>query len=488
MLDSKKTRKMKNQKFIYILMMGATIMASCKKSFLDEVPPSAVTVTESIKTENDLADAVNGMYNSMKVTTLFGRDIPVLGDLMADNTYVNITNSGRYLTENNFTFISTSTEASNIWGAAYYSILQANRVIYEGHKQTATNNVNQLVGEAYASRALIYLELVNFFATPYTVNPSASGVPLVTVPEYVSGGSIQPVRASVSEVYAKIISDLDSAYTVMPTAGTTLHTINSDYIAKYAAKALQARVYLYKGDYASARDAALLVVQSGGYSLATTAAAFSTYWTSATANTSKLETILELNQNASSNLGNTGLDAIFSQAGYGDIQATTDLYNTYTSTDLRRTLILNSTRGGSQAYIINKFSNYSNTDKDETKIIRYAEVLLTLAESYARLNDTANALIYLNQVAKARDLSFLGYTSVGTQLITDILTERRKELAFEGLRFFDFTRLNLAISRPAQTQGAASYPTVSTTDFRRLQPIPQGEMDANKNMVQNSGY
>ncbi len=479
---------MKKQKLIYILIAAASITASCKKSFLDEVPPSAVTVTQAIKTENDLADAVNGMYNSMKATTLFGRDIPVLGDLLADNTYVNFTNSGRYLSENNYTFIASSAEASNIWSQGYYSILQANRIIYEGRKLPATNNVNQLVGEAYAVRGLVYLELVNFFSTPYTINPNAPGVPVITVPEYISGAKIQPSRGTVTAVYSKIISDLDSAYAIMPTTSTTLHATNSDFIAKYAAKAIESRAYLYKGDYASARDAALLVVQNGGYTLAQTSSAFTAFWASATATTTKLETIFELNQNASSNLGNTGLDAMYSQAGYGDIQATTNLYDSYSTTDYRKSLMINGTRGGSQAYIINKYSNYSNTDKDEVKIIRYAEVILTLAEAYANLNDNTNAQLYLNQIAKLRDPAFIGYSSTGAQLINDILNERRKELAFEGLRFFDFTRLNLPITRPAQGHGYASYPTVSITDFRRLQPIPQGEIDANKNMVQNPSY
>jgi len=480
---------MKINKIIYLLLAGTITVTSCKKSFLNEPPSTAVTVTQSIQTQNDLADAVNGMYNTLKATTLFGRDIPVLGDLLADNTYVNQSNSGRYLNDNNFTYAtSTSAEASNIFSQGYYSILQANRVIYEGKKLGTSDDVSQLVGEAYAARALIYLELVNWFATPYTVNKSADGVPLVTVPSYVTGFSLKPSRASVSIVYNKIISDLDSAYTLMPTGGTTLHAINSDYIAKYAAKAIQARAYLYEGDYPNALAASLLVVQNGGYSLATTASAFSAFWASPIATSTKLEKIFELNQNASSNIGNTGLDAIFSQAGYGDIQATTDLYNAYTPTDLRRTLIINGTRAGAQAYIINKFSNYSNTDKDETPVIRYAEVILTLAESYARTGDEANAKIYLNMLADLRDPSFTGYNSTGAQLTTDILNERRKELAFEGLRFFDFTRLNLPINRPAQAQGYASYPTVTTSDFRRVLPIPQSERDANPNITQNPGY
>ncbi|MDB5118555.1 MAG: RagB/SusD protein [Mucilaginibacter sp.] len=480
---------MKINKLIYLLLAGAFVTTSCKKSFLDEEPSTAVTVTDAIKTTNDLADAVNGMYNTMKTYTFYGRDIPVMGDLLADNTYVNVSNSGRYLTENNYTFINTSAEANDIYSEGYYTILQANRIIYEGRKLPSNASNDQLIGEAYAVRGLVYLQLVNWFATPFTVNPTANGVPIVTLPSYVTGFNIKPQRATVTAVYTRITTDLDSAYTLMPGTNTTLHANSSDYIAKYAAKAIESRAYLYKGDYTNALAAAMLVINNGGYTLSQTASAFTSFWANPAATTTKLETIFELNQNAASNLGFNGTDAIYAQNGYGDIQCTTDLYNAYSATDERRTLIINGTRAGQQAYIVNKYSNYSNTsDKDENKVIRYAEVILTAAESYAQTGDENNAKIMLNQIAKLRDPSFGGYASSGAQLITDILNERRKELAFEGLRLFDLTRLNLAFSRPAQPQGYASYPFVSTTDFRRLQPIPLAEMNANPAMVQNTGY
>ena len=112
-----------------------------------------------------MADAVNGMYSAMSSNISFGRDIPVLGDLLADNVYVSSQNSGRYIPENNFTYTATNGEAYDIYGRGYYSILQANRII---HAPVATSDdVNELKGEAYIARALNYLELVNFFAQPY---------------------------------------------------------------------------------------------------------------------------------------------------------------------------------------------------------------------------------------------------------------------------------------------------------------------------------
>ncbi len=163
------------------------------------------------------------------------------------------------LNENNYTVSPTTPEPFNIYSQGYYAILQANRII--AANLPSSGNVNQLKGEAYISRALVYLELVNFFGTPYTVDPTASGVPLITAAtDPATALNAKPARATVSQIYAQMISDLDSAYAIMPVAGTTLHAANSEYLSKYAAKAIESRVYLYKGDYAGAAAAAALLV------------------------------------------------------------------------------------------------------------------------------------------------------------------------------------------------------------------------------------
>lgn len=468
-----------------LLIYTLIIFTSCRQNFLDQAPSTAVQVTSSIKTTNDLADAVNGMYVAAKSYQLFGRDIPVLGDLLADNAYISTSNYGRYLTENAYTFINTSGEANNMWLQGYYTILQANRII--AAKLDTSAAVNQLKGEAFTIRGLTYLALVNYFGTPYTADASAPGVPVVTIPTYATGPGSKPARNTVAEVYQRISTDLDSAFLLMSTAPISYHNTNSNYISKYTARAIASRAYLYKGDYANARDAALDVVKNGGYTLATSASAFAAYWSSFAASTNKLETILEFNMGVTSNNGNNGLDYMYNQSGYGDLLATDTVYNIYSTTDYRRNLIINGIRKGNSApaFVVNKYPNVTNADRDEVKIIRYAEVLLTLAESYARTGDNANALLYLNQVAQARDPQFSGYTSAS---IDNIINERRKELAFEGLRFFDLTRLQLTINRPKQLFGYPSYPVVTPADFRRLQPIPFAEQNVNPNIKQNPGY
>jgi starch-binding outer membrane protein, SusD/RagB family len=476
---------MKISKYTYIIFALGTVLFSCKKSYLVQNPPNAVPVGSAIKTPNDMADAVNGMYAAMSSNISFGRDIPVLGDLLADNVYISSQNSGRYLSENNYTYTVANGEAADIYSRGYYSILQANRII--AAPVATSDDVNELKGEAYIARALNYLELVNFFGQPYTVAPTSPGVPLtLSVPS--TPLQAKPARATVSAVYAKIISDLDSAYQIMPTAGTSLHAATSEYLSKYGAKAIEARAYLYMGDYTNAQAAALLVVQSGTYSL-TAASNLLAYWASPAPVSDGTETIFELAQTTANNNGFDELASIYSQDGYGDLLVTPDLFNLYSATDARQGLIIPATRKTINVLVNNKYSNLTNpSDQDDIKIIRYAEVLLTLAEAYARNGDEPDALQYLNQLAEARDPAFAGYSSSGTQLVTDILTERRKELAFEGLRYFDFTRLNLVINRPQVAQSAPSIATVAVGNFRRILPIPQAETDINPNTKQNPGY
>ena len=74
----------------------------------------------------------------------------------------------------------------------------------------------------------------------------------------------------------------------------------------------------------------------------------------------------------------------------------------------------------------------------------------------------------------------------GTLTKDQILIERQRELIFEGFRFFDLTRTGkgIPIVDPLQNISKA----VPANDYRLALPIPLVEMDANSNMIQNSGY
>ena len=463
------------KKIILLLVAGLLSLDSCKQSFLDLKPYDSLPATDALKTEADLSTALNGMYSILRNSNLYGRTIPFIGDLSADNVYLSVSNSGRYPQEYQLAISVQNADIQNTWTLAYTAILQANNII---NSQVATSaTVSQYKGEALTIRALMYWELVKLFAKPYTSDATSPGVPIVLTYDQ----TLRPPRNTVKEVYTQITTDLTQAFGQM--AGTRP---NSSYVTKYVAEALLAKVYLYEADYANALKSAQDVIANGGYTLAQPAN-LNAYWANPTPRADKLETIFEVSVDGVANVGFDALANMYNQSGYGDGLVTTDLYNLYSASDARRGLILTGTRAGASVYIVNKYQNVTNNaDKDDIKVIRYADVLLIAAESAARTANEPLALTLLNQLAQRRDPSFAGYTVSGTDLINTIINERRKELAFEGDRFDDLNRLNLPLNR--NDQYPASARTVPAGDFRRINPIPQVELDSNKQITQNAGY
>jgi hypothetical protein len=464
--------------FFLMLVTAGMFLTSCKKDFLELRPYNQIAADVAITSEADMQAALNGAYAQLRDVDLFGRTLPLAGDLIADNVYIATVNSNRYLVEFNYTFLNTYGNGLATWTDAYDNILRVNNIINAGLPASA--NVSQMKGEALTLRAILYFYLVNLWGKQYTADPNAEGVPVVLI----YNPTLKPARKKVSEVYQQIDTDLAEAFGLMTA------TKNSSYITKYAAKAMQAKVALFKGDWNAAKTAALEVVNSGGYTL-TPSTNLVNYWKAAAPVTTKVETIFEVSNDAISNGGTNALAYFYDPAGYGDAICSDDLYTQYSSADVRKNLLLPGTRGGQSVKIVTKLSNTNNnTDKDDIKILRYAEVLLILSEAYARTNDAANALTRLNQVAQQRDPSFTGFTSSGTALLDDIINERRKELAFEGHRYFDLMRLNRDVVR-VNLNG--NYPsntplTLPVSSHKRIWPIPVSERDANPSISQNTGY
>ncbi|MFT3822960.1 MAG: RagB/SusD family nutrient uptake outer membrane protein [Chitinophagaceae bacterium] len=472
-----------------VLVLGFT---SCKKSFYDQKPYSAVALSSAITSDADMNAAMNGVYATVRSSGFYGRSLPLRGDIMSDNCFVSTSNSGRYLTFNQYTILATDSYVSSVWSTAYSAIKNANNII--NSTITSNDNISQLKAEAYTMRALMYFELVRNFALPYTMDPTKPGVPIIL--EFDQNAELP--RSTVKEVYAQINSDLAQAASLVKYAignsmtfnstGAT-RALNSSYITKYAITALQARVYQHMGEWESAKTAAQSVVTNGGFSLVASTA-LATYWSTANPRTDKAETIFEIASDANNNNGTDAIGNMYLQSGYGDVLCTPGLYAIYSSTDVRKSLITPGTRTGqlTTAYIVKKYSG-NTTDWDDIKIIRYADVLLILAEAYYNTSGGETlALQYLNQVAKQRDPSFAGYTSTGAQVLEDILSERRKELAFEGSRFWDLYRLQRSFTKVVDQDATQKNITVTTATTNFIFPIPDGEKSNNKSMEQNPGY
>lgn len=447
-------------------------LASCEKSFLELKPPTSLTPEFALATEADLQVALRGAYAGLKSTALYGRSLMVLGDMMADNTYQSALNTNRYTNFNLYNYLVTDGDVAGLWNASYTVILRANNIINSPIADNA--NIQQIKGEAYAIRALAYFNLVRYFASPYTLDPSKLGVPIITTYQ----ADLKPERAKIADVYTLINKDLTQAFTLM-----TKFT-NSSQFSKYSAKALQAKVYLAMGDKTNAKTAALDVITNSGFT-AISSAAHTGYWAGVAPRTDKVETLLEISFDAVANNAFDALSYIYLQSGnYGDMLCSSELYDLFETADIRKSLYATGTRGGLASVFVNKYSSFTG-DHSDTKVIRMSEMYLIAAEASYPSN-TADALKYVNEVTSRRGATAIA--SSGSALLEDIITERRKELAFEGERYLDMQRLQRNIARSKNYPAAAL--SIDFTNYRRIMPIPQGELDANPSikLQQNPGW
>jgi hypothetical protein len=447
-------------------------LASCEKSFLELKPPTSLTPEFALATEADLQVALRGAYAGLKSTALYGRSLMVLGDMMADNTYQSALNTNRYTNFNLYNYLVTDGDVAGLWNASYSVILRANNIINSPIADNA--NIQQIKGEAYAIRALAYFNLVRYFASPYTLDPSKLGVPIITTYQ----ADLKPERAKIADVYTLINKDLTQAFTLM-----TKFT-NSSQFSKYSAKALQAKVYLAMGDKTNAKTAALDVITNSGFT-AISSAAHTGYWAGVAPRTDKVETLLEISFDAVANNAFDALSYIYLQSGnYGDMLCSSELYDLFETADIRKSLYATGIRGGLASVFVNKYSSFTG-DHSDTKVIRMSEMYLIAAEASYPSN-TADALKYVNEVTSRRGATAIA--SNGSALLEDIITERRKELAFEGERYLDMQRLQRNIARSKNYPAAAL--SIDFTNYRRIMPIPQGELDANPSIKsqQNPGW
>jgi hypothetical protein len=460
----------------FIALAMALTLGACSKSFVTKTPADDVSTTDALNTPTILQSALNGAYAEIRNVDQYGRDWPVIGDLMADNTFVDANNSGRYITQFAYQVPVTDQVPQDMWAESYTGILRCNQII-----DAPVTGADDIKAQAYALRALIYWKLVTTYANPYTVDTTALGVPLVL--HY--NPTLLPARNTVGTVYGQIVSDLTTAVKTAPAYD------NSAFLSKYAVEGLLSRVFLYEAKYDSALARATDVINKGPFALVDING-FNAFWANPAVKTDAVEVMFEVDCDPVNNNGFDDLGGIYIH-GYDDIYCSSQLAALYSPSDIRGSLLLQGTihNGSANAYYVNKYPNAGSTDRDNIKVIRLSEVYLIAAEAAARKGQTTAAQGYLNALMAVRDPS-ITYSDAGAALINDIVLERRKELAFEGDRLFDMNRLGLPINRGANAGSAAQGDGLSIPypNTQRIAPIPLQEILRNPSLTnqQNPGY
>ena len=302
------------------------------------------------------------------------------------------------------------------WRQFYHVLFIANYVIESQHLMTGgtTDEINQMVGEAYMLRAYMHFILANLHAPAYTAcDPTTTKAIPLKLDSDVDGVL---TRDYLSDVYAAIQNDLDAADRNL-NVDSWPDGLNYRFTT-LSVDALRSRVMLYMGRWSDAREAADSVL--------------------ARQNTlSSLSAELPNAYNSAENIH--ALEQIMTAQYARAFKVNRDFYRLYESSDLRRRAYFNQVttsnilliKGGSNTY---------------TCSLRVGEILLNAAEAacHEGLTDLAADYLLTLQRMRYNDNGAAKETAVSAMdtdaLLSEILDERARELAFEGHRWFDLRR------------------------------------------------
>lgn len=484
---------MRNQNIFLALLLSATALAGCDKSFLDIKPEQNVSIANAIVSVPTMRTALNGVYSLMQAPDYYGRTLVLLPDLMADNMYQSVIAGARYSNYDRYAVTRSDADAAGTWINIYQVVTNANAIIERGAALQPGFPIldqeegMQVRGEAYALRALSFFDLCKLYAKPYNFTADAShlGIPLVLSYPKNKNDLSYPARNTAKECYDRIIQDLDSAISLMPASGLPINGVFTARFNRWAAYALLSRVYLYKEDWANAELAATTVISSNKYSLLPNASFLADYKKQLNA-----ESIFEVVNNDKDNAGTDGVANIYSQAGYGEMLGSANLYSAYNASDIRRGFMTkgkrNASGGETNVNLIGKYSGNTVNFNENIKVIRLAEMYLNRAEARAHLGtNTAGAQSDLNLVRKRAWPAVASATETGSALVDVIINERRLEFAFEGYRLFDLLRMK---SNFTKYSAAGNTVSVTFNQNKVTLPIPQRELTVNPNLIPNPGY
>jgi starch-binding outer membrane protein, SusD/RagB family len=130
--------------------------------------------------------------------------------------------------------------------------------------------------------------------------------------------------------------------------------------------------------------------------------------------------------------------------------------------------------------------NFGADMGNDLVIMRYADVLLMKVEAELRLNGSVTSINLLNAI-RTRAYGNSNH-NIANPTLDDIFDERTRELMWEGYGRRDQIRFEVASGIPYWSGPRNPEKGPDPGTFTRIFPIPSGQLQANRNLVQNPGY
>ncbi len=517
-------------KYTWLLAVVAGVALFGCADFLDRKPLNA---TLDDFHQSGLEGQALGLYSTANtyagLNTLPWLDFhSIRGD--DENKGSSLTDGAEVNTEfETFQYTKDDWATDTYWNDHYYLANQASRLISNAHALNLTDEASKRnMGEAYFWRAYAYFDLVKAYGE----------VPVFNTYYSTSAGGTK-AKSTVANVYKQIDNDLDSASQLLP---QTWQTATSGYPGRlviYTAHALWAQTYLFRGNWAKVIEHCNAVKNSGVYSLLSSyPKVFQEGLNGVGKNSS--ESILEFQAYAGPNGTNDygtafgtsqnirqGGASVDWNLGWGWNVPSDKLVNDWDNKDPRKASTIlysgqsdggpatggfgatippySSTTPGASGFLDRAYWNkkvYSDPAVRQStgqygsnggaswinhRVIRYADILLMIAEASNETGDSGTALTMLEMIRSRARNSGTDPTALPQIVAADQATlrqaikdERRWEFAMEGYRFYDLVRWGDAPS----VLGSLGYAPRCA-----YYPIPQPAINlAGGTLVQNPNW
>ncbi|MDG1729152.1 MAG: RagB/SusD family nutrient uptake outer membrane protein [Algibacter sp.] len=513
------------KKIIFAISIALTL-TNCSNDFIDKASLTQIAENNFWTSESDAFLALNAVYSTLQSRSMYGGNLNGFQgfpgfDGLGDNAFNNFKweGPGNFMEGN---VDPTNGPIENIWNNLYQGISRVNSVIKNvneiSEELIPLETKNELLGQAYFLRALLYFNVSVYF----------EDAPLITAPQTLQEAFVS--KNSYAEITEQVREDLKLAVDFLPPSQPNdLY----GYATKGAALGLLARVQLYNKQYDGEFGVLALTEQAMGlgYSLHPN---YAELFTPENEKSNEVVFSIRFLRGDDTSNGET-FSGTFNGFPKGDLRPMPNLANDYycidglpisssplynasnkgANRDPRATATIyyggevylteplrifqgnGPTRFGTKKYIRTGPDSEGNAvfgeGSQDFYVIRYADILLMRAEAMAETGNVSGASALVTEVRNR-----VGMPSVEDvegdvnqpEMIAIVRHERRVEFAMEGLRFMDLKRwgtieeaFNRAIADPVgpynpQYRGGKS----------EVFPIPQSEIDVNTKLIQHPDW
>jgi hypothetical protein len=474
------------------ILFFVLLTTSCER-ILDQKPLSDITQANFWNSPKDAEAGLIAVYNLYMNTVYTSFQ---LGEVRSDNLempttwgYEMVIPQSADLNNN----ILAPVDGIASWNGYFNVVARANEVLFFTEKINFGDQAekNRILGEAYFLRASAY----------FIMAKNWGAVPLITQPFASQGEDMYVERTPENLIYDQIVKDLEQAEAFLPVTRADQRV----RATRGAAHALFTDVLLTRGystfakpdDFAKAIEKANLVLANTNYKLVS-GAAYSSIFRDGNSSESIFEVAFNFNNLATHGLSNFFLPRAYNKfrpyGGETNMLPSHSLVAAFEAGDLRASTTFTVLRAEDEQYYDANVKGMTYGNKylgtvtnlgvqrysdDNFIIYRLPDVMLMKAEALVQTGNLIDAVAIVTQI---RERAGLAAKAAGTKdaALTLILDERKKELAFEGKRWYDLIR----------TGTVSTYRTeASFIQNRFLLPVPQAEVDRNAKLLpQNPTY